>query len=228
MSIHLHWQEQGSGFPLILLHGNGESSEYFEGQLAYFSKWFRVIAPDTRGHGDSPRGNAPFSFHTFADDLLDFMNDLNIPKAHILGFSDGAITAILFALKHCDRIERLVLNGANLYPEGVVAEHVEHNKAVCEHYRAELPIEDPARMRKFELVRLMVEEPDIKPEELSAITVPTLVIAGDDDMIIDAHTRLIFEHIPHAELAIIPGDHFISKKNPDTFNQRVKEFLLAQ
>ena len=57
--IQLHYREKGSGLPLILLHGNGENGNYFEHQIAYFSRNYRVIAVDTRGHGKSPRGTAP-------------------------------------------------------------------------------------------------------------------------------------------------------------------------
>ena len=70
--IRLHWTERGQGAPLILLHGNGEDGGYFENQLAHFSKNRRVIAPDTRGHGQSPRGGAPFTIRQFAEDLLIF------------------------------------------------------------------------------------------------------------------------------------------------------------
>ena len=89
MDIKLHYTEQGSGFPLILLHGNGEDHTYFVHQIEFFSRFYRVIALDTRGHGQSPRGTAPFSIVQFAKDLLAFMDQKQIKKTHILGFSDG-------------------------------------------------------------------------------------------------------------------------------------------
>ena len=103
MEINLNYLEKGTGFPLILLHGNGESLEYFEHQIAYFSKNYRVIALDTRGHGKSPRGEAPFSIRQFAEDLKGFMDQKEIEKAHILGFSDGGNIALTFALKYPGR-----------------------------------------------------------------------------------------------------------------------------
>lgn len=96
MDIKLYYSEHGSGEPLILLHGNGEDSGYFKEQIRFFSKHFRVIAVDTRGHGRSPRGNAPFTLTQFAEDLRCFMLEMGIKKAHILGFSDGANIAMLF------------------------------------------------------------------------------------------------------------------------------------
>ena len=99
MDISLFHMEQGSGFPLLLLHGNGEDHNYFEHQVAYFSKLFRVVAVDTRGHGQSPRGTAPFTIGQFADDLLYFMDMHGIEKAHLLGFSDGGNIALDFVMK---------------------------------------------------------------------------------------------------------------------------------
>lgn len=104
MDIQLNYIEKGSGFPLLLLHGNGENLDYFAHQIEYFSKFYRVIAVDTRGHGKSPLGDAPFTIRQFAEDLFAFMDTLRLPKAHILGFSDGANTALTFALKYPERV----------------------------------------------------------------------------------------------------------------------------
>ena len=89
MDISLFYEARGAGFPLILLHGNGECHDYIEHQIEYFSKFYRVIAPDTRGHGQSPRGGGDFSIRRFSEDLHDFMLELDIHRAHLLGFSDG-------------------------------------------------------------------------------------------------------------------------------------------
>ena len=79
MDVELHYREQGSGETLILLHGNGEDGSYFEHQMSAFAPRFRVIALDTRGHGKSPRGKAPFTIRQFADDLLAFMDERGSP-----------------------------------------------------------------------------------------------------------------------------------------------------
>ena len=89
MEIQLHWEETGEGKPLILLHGNGEDGTYFRGQMEAFSHKYRVIAVDTRGHGKSPRGTAPFSLGQFTEDLKDFLDEMGIEKGIFLGFSDG-------------------------------------------------------------------------------------------------------------------------------------------
>ena len=220
MNIQLHYTEHGSGEPLILLHGNGEDSSYFEHQIAFFQDRYRVIAVDTRGHGKSPRGTAPLTLNQFADDLRAFMDELDIASAHILGFSDGANVAMLFALAHPTRVKSLVLNGGNLFPEGLTEQT---RREIDEEYEQAVATNDEDQL---ELLRLMIDEPHIDPVQLSGLNMPTLVVAGTDDMIEEAHTRLIAESIPNAQLTLIEGTHFIAFENPDAFNRVVSEFLV--
>ena len=117
--ISLHFIQRGEGEPLLLLHGNGEDSSVFSAQMDYFSPKYRVMALDTRGHGKSPRGTAPFSIETFAEDLLDFLDQQGLEKVHLLGFSDGGNIALTFALRHQERLLSLILNGAGRVPSGV-------------------------------------------------------------------------------------------------------------
>lgn len=222
--IRLHYIEQGQGQPLVLLHGNGESSAYFEHQIAYFSKDYHVIAVDTRGHGQSPRGEQPFTIKQFAEDLNDFLDGMRLLKAIILGFSDGGNIALEFALKHPERVEKLILNGANLFPSGVKPLY-------------QWPIEVGYRIAKLfskkstkaeanaEMLGLMVNEPHIEPSELARLTMPVLVVAGTKDMIKESHTRLIYKSLPNAQMNLIEGDHFIANKNPEAFNKVVERFL---
>ena len=119
MEISLYWEERGNGTPLVLLHGNGEDGTYFARQMEEFSRDFRVLAVDTRGHGRSPRGTAPFTLDQFAEDLKDFLDGRGIARAAILGFSDGGNIALLFALRYPSCVEKLIVNGANLYPSGM-------------------------------------------------------------------------------------------------------------
>ena len=226
MDINHYYIEKGTGFPLILLHGNGEDCGYFVHQMEPFAKHFRVIAIDTRGHGQTPRGEASFSIRQFAEDLLDFMNLHQIEKAHILGFSDGGNIPRVFALMHPERVEKLILNGANLNASGVkrkVQIPIEIGYRIAKIFATK----SPAARKNAEMLGLMVNDPNVKAEELSCIQNPTLVIAGEKDMIKDSHTRLIAKSIPEAMLSIIPGNHFIANKNPDTFNEVVLRFLLG-
>ena len=224
MDISLYYQERGKGQPFILLHGNGENGSYFNHQIEYFSDKFRMIAIDTRGQGKSPRGTAPFTIGQFAEDLNELMVMMKISKAIVLGFSDGANIALKFALRHPDKVMALILNGGNLNAKGVKR-------------TVQIPIELGYKLTKMfanksetakhnmELLGLMVNEPNIKPDELRSIQVPTLVIAGTKDMIKRTHTEEIAENISNAKLSIIHGNHFIANKEADRFNKEVELFL---
>ena len=182
LDIKLHYIEQGQGQPLILLHGNGEDHSYFVHQTPYFSKDYRVIAIDTRGHGLSPKGDKPFSIKQFAEDLYDFMDEKGINKSTLLGFSDGGNIALTFALKHPEKVEKLILNGANLFPNGVKQRYqwpivVGYHIAKCFAKKSE------NAKKNADLLALMVKEPQINPLELSRLTMPVLVITGTKDMI---------------------------------------------
>ena len=222
--IQLHYIEQGQGQPLILLHGNVEDSGYFEHQIPFFSKDYHVIAIDTRGHGKSPRGEKPFTIKQFAEDLLDFMEEKGIAKANILGFSDGGNIALTFALKHPERIEKLILNGANLFPSGVKPRY-QWPIVVGYHIAKLFSKKSEQAQHNADLLGLMVNEPQIEPSELARLTMPVLVIVGKKDMIKESHTRLIYKSLPNAQLNIIEGDHFIAAKNPERFNKVVEQFL---
>ena len=222
MEIQLHYEEQGTDTPLLLLHGNGEDGTYFVHQMAFFSRFYRVIALDTRGHGQSPRGDSPFTIRQFAADLLDFMDEMGLTKAHILGFSDGGNIALTFALAHPERVDHLILNGANLFPAGV--KPTVQLPIVLGYHMASLFRNEKAR-HNAELLGLMVKEPNFSPADLAGLHVPTLVIAGTKDMIRERHTRLIADSLPDARLVLLPGDHFIANKQPEAFNQAVLDFL---
>lgn len=226
MDIRLHYTEQGSGKPLILLHGNGEDGSYFANQIPCFSQSFRVIAPDTRGHGQSPRGTGPFTLNRFSDDLKSFMDEMAIGRASLLGFSDGANIAILFALKYPEHVDRLVLDGGNLYPLGL--RFPVWLELLAAGARASLkPARSEKDVRDRELLRLMTREPHISPSELSAIKAPTLVIAGTKDLIRESHTRLIGRSIPGSRVRFIEGSHFVAAENSGAFNDCVMRFLCA-
>lgn len=224
MNIEHHYLEKGKGFPLVLLHGNGENNEYFKHQIEYFSKEYRVIALDTRGHGKTARGEEAFTLQQFAEDLKGFLDGLNIKQAIILGFSDGGNIALLFALKYQEYIKALIIDGANLYPSGVKTHAQLSIRAGYALVSVFAPFSKAALANK-EILKLMTHEPNIKPEELATITVPTLVIAGSHDIIKKEHTNEIYQSLPKAKLAIIDGDHFIAAKKFEQFNEIVDKFL---
>ncbi|MGI6006647.1 MAG: alpha/beta fold hydrolase [Ruminococcus sp.] len=224
MDIRHYYIEKGQGEPLILLHGNGESSEYFQNQIEVFSRQYHVYAVDTRGHGRTPRGKKPFTIRQFAEDLRGFMDAHHIEKAHLLGFSDGGNIAMVFAVRYPERVDKLILNGANLNAGGVkrsiqIPIEIGYRTATLFARRSS------SARKNAQMLGLMVNDPNVPEEELAAIQAETLVIAGTKDMIKEKHTKLIAEKIPHSELVIMEGDHFIAAKHPEEFNRKVLEFL---
>lgn len=224
MDIKLYYQEKGTGEPFLLLHGNGENSAYFKHQIADFQRSYRVIALDTRGHGKSPRGEAPFTIAQFSCDLFDFMQAHRIAKAVILGFSDGANIAMAFAMKHPEMVTALILNGGNLCPAGVKRTTqipIEIGYRIAKRFAAK----SAEARRNAEMLGLMVNEPNIRPQELAQITAPTLVICGTRDMIKAAHSSAIAAALPNARLTVMRGTHFIANQRPAEFNRTVGDFL---
>lgn len=224
VDIALSYREYGSGAPLILLHGNGEHSGYFDSQIEALSRAYRVITVDTRGHGRSPRGTAPFTLEQFARDLRGFLDAHDLKKASLLGFSDGGNIALLFALHYPQRVDRLILCGANLYPTGLKPLSLLTIDAAWALLTPLTPL-SPGLRRRAELLRLMACEPHIDPAALARLTAPTLVVAGTHDLIRARHTRLIAESLPDARLCILPGGHSVAADDPAAFNCAVLDFL---
>ena len=224
MDIKHYFIERGQGVPLILLHGNGENCDYFAWQIEVFAQYYHVYALDTRGHGKTPRGDASFTIRQFADDLRDFMDEHGIEKAHILGFSDGGNIAMIFAMKYPERVNRLILNGANLDANGI-KRSVQIPIEIGYWFAKLFANKSPEAKLHAETLGLMVNDPDVKPMELSRIQAKTLVIAGTRDMVKEDHTRLLASCIPDVQLVILDGNHFIANKCPEAFNRAVLAFL---
>ncbi|WP_252250735.1 alpha/beta hydrolase [Clostridium sp. ZBS13] len=224
-TANIYYEVHGKGEALVLLHGNGENLEYFKNQIEYFSNKYMVIAIDTRGHGKSTKGNIPFDFWLFSDDVISILDKVNIKKAHILGFSDGGNTALHLGLKYPDRIRSLILNGANFNPNGV--KFLVQAPVILGYYLSIIfSLCSNKAKNNRDILNLMVNEPKLSKEQLEKIKIPTLVIAGDNDMIKENHTKLISRLIENSEVNIISNSsHFVAAENPKEFNKIVEDFL---
>jgi len=220
------YYEKGEGECLIMLHGNGEDGTIFSIQADFLSRHFRVVVPDTRGHGKSERGDGEFTIRRFADDLKFLMDNLGIAKADILGFSDGANIAMCFAAKYPEMVDKLILVGGNLVPSGL--ENPERVSIEISYRLNRLlsPFSKRAK-RKAEMLSLVARQPDLTIEELGRISAKTLVIAGTSDVIKKEHTVLISKLIKGAELIFISGSHWVFKDNAEDFDDAVLPFLLG-
>ncbi len=224
MDIRHYYVEQGEGYPLILLHGNGEDHTCFAEQMKAFSSNYHVYAIDTRGHGKTPRGEKPFTIRQFADDLAGFMDEHGIRRAHILGFSDGGNIAMIFAMKYPKKVNRLILDGANLDGRGV-RRCVQMQIVLVYRMASFLGRWFKKAKDKAEMFGLMVNDPNVRPEELHMIRAKTLVMAGTKDLILKTETETIAHHIKRSHLRFIKGGHWIAGENPKAFNKTVLSFL---
>ena len=192
--VNLFYERSGSGEPIILLHGSGETHEIFDVLAPLLAKNRTVYALDSRNHGES-EVTEDYSYETMARDLLAFIAELGIAPADVVGFSDGAITAMTAAMKGGAAIRRMALLGVNLSPEDFLPENLEFIRATL----AETG--DP-------LFRMMLEQPNIALADVRKVTAPTLIVAAEDDLFRPEMFRELAEAMPGAELLVMRGhDH---------------------
>ncbi|MDO7847839.1 alpha/beta hydrolase [Hymenobacter sp. M29] len=225
--IKLYYETYGQGEPLLLLHGNGQSISAFAGQIPELAKHYQVIAVDTRAQGQSTNGKQTLTYDLFADDMSALLTALHIPAAHVVGWSDGGNTGLSLALHHPQQVKRLVTMGANLWADTLAVtpatlKEVHKGKTMTTLL---YPINKQARQAR-PLMVLLLDYPRMKATDLAGITAPTLVLAGQHDMIQDAHTRLIAGSLPHGQVHIFPGlSHYAPREDPAAFNAVVLGFL---
>src|ERR1051325_423075 len=192
--VELYYEVYGSGEPLLLIHGNGGSSRDLTAQIAHFRKNYQVIAMDSRDQGRSGDSSTKITYEKMTDDQAALLEHLKLGAVNVVGWSDGGIEALLLAIRHPEKVKKLVSMAANLTPEGLHPDAVRLIKDMLKDPKL------PARDRK--VTEMMLTEPQIKLTELEKITAPALILASDHDMISDEHTVDIFHHIPNAQLQI--------------------------
>ena len=225
--IKLYYETYGQGEPLLLLHGNGQSIGAFTGQIPELAKHYQVIAVDTRAQGQSTNGKQTLTYDLFAEDVSALLTALHLPAAHVVGWSDGGNTGLSLALHHPQQVKRLVTMGANLWADTLAVTSATM-KEVHQGIRQTTllyPFMKTARQVR-PLAVLLRDYPRMKPAELAGIAAPTLVLAGEKDMIKEAHSRLIAASIPRGEVQILPGlTHYAPQESPAVFNAAVLKFL---
>ena len=227
--IQLYYEDHGVGPVLLQLHGNGGDIASMAAQIAGLSPAFRVIAVDSRGHGKSEMGSARLTYEQMAEDVNALLDQLKLKSVHVLGWSDGGIVGLLLALYHPDKVAKLAIMGANLNPGGVHGWALDWVAAQIKTVETRLASGDTSRAWQHQRQRLdlMDRQPNIAAAELRRISAPTLVMAGDRDIVRAEHTFSIFENLPRAQLALFPGaTHFIPVAEPVLFNMTVRNFFL--
>lgn len=190
-NITLNYTKRGNGLPLIFLHGNGEDHHIFDKLVDKLQHHFTIYAIDSRNHGKSSRSD-DFGYEAMSSDIVQFIDKLSIKSPSVVGFSDGAIVALIIALSDPDLLGRMVLLGVNLSPNDFKEDA---HKWLIDQYSQ---TNDP-------LIKLMLEEPNIDLARLSNISTPTLVVGAEDDLFKDDLFESIVSTMPNAELKIMPN-----------------------
>ncbi len=250
----IHYEREGSGIPILLLHAGVADHRMWEPQMRAFASHFDCIAPDLRGFGKS---ELPAGKWSPVADLLALVDQLRLKPAHIVGCSIGGGIAIDFALEHGGRMSKLVLVGPGvggvhfgakypgLFADMEAAEKAGDHRAIQEAdarlwldgpKRPMGHVKDPIRKLFFEMNSNFDSDFENAPidsidppaaERLHEITAPTLIVVGDEDAppIFDA-VELLMEKVPHARKAVIhDAAHLPNLEHPDEFNRIVLEFL---
>ncbi|PZO96154.1 MAG: alpha/beta hydrolase [Streptococcus pyogenes] len=224
----LYYQQLGQGHPLLMLHGNGGSHHYFRGQIAALAQHFRLILVDCRARGASGNHKHALTFAMMVEDMRELLDFLGIAELSILGFSDGANIALLFAHRYPKRIKKLVLNAPNTRFYGTRFSNQYHaylkvGLAFCQRWLSE------SHYQRYLISRLLLANLPLGKKDLQALNRPCLLIVGQKDMIKKSHSQRLAASLPNCQFIEVPAArHTFAKTKPELFNQLLVPFLLDQ
>jgi len=230
--IRLWYAVFGRGEPVILVHGGLANSDYWGLQVRALAPHYQVVVLDSRGHGRSTRTDAPITYDLMSSDVLALMDHLHIPKAALVGWSDGAIIGLDIAIHHPERLTKLFAFAANSDPSGVkdVSKSpvfTAFTERASREYEKLSPT--PKQFKAFlaNITNMWATQPHFSPDQLRGIEVPTWIVDGDHD---EAIKREDTDHmaalIPGAGELILPAvSHFAFLQDPIQFNQSLLHFL---
>jgi pimeloyl-ACP methyl ester carboxylesterase len=232
--VRTWYDERGEGEPVVLLHpgGAGVDARAWGPNLNAVAARFHVFTPERRGHGRTPDVEGPISFELMAKDTIAFLETVVGVPAHLVGCSDGAIVALLVALRRPDLVRRLVFIAGVFHrggwapgvldgspPEFLALLYAELSPDGSEHY--------PVVVAK--LAQMHAQEPTLSAADLNGVRSRTLVIVGDDDEVTLEHAIALYRGLPDGELAIIPGtSHGLLVEKPALCNTIILDFLTTE
>ncbi len=228
--VELYYEDRGTGTPLLLLHGGfGHTGSWQHQAAAFAAAGYRVVAVDSRGQGRSTLGERPLGYTRMADDVLGLMDHLGLARAHLVGWSDGGNIGLDIAMRHPERLLKLVAFGANYRVDGVRGDVGENPRFAAYVAQAErdYAARSPQPERWDELVTrisaMWAREPNHADAALRAVDLPVLVLHGETE---EAIAEALAGLIPGARFVTLPGTgHFAMWEQPDTFNRAVLDFL---
>jgi pimeloyl-ACP methyl ester carboxylesterase len=224
----------GAGAPVILLHGGlGHSGNWGYQVPALVERGYRAVVIDSRGHGRSTRDARPYQYELMASDLAAVMDALRIEKAGLVGWSDGAVIALMFARQAPARAAGVFYFACNMDPSGA-KEITEFTpilaRCVSRHAQDYARLSaTPDQFDAFsEAVGLMQKtEPNYSADDLAKISVPVAIVHSQhDEFIKREHAEYLARSIPKAEFVELRGvSHFAPLQRPELFNRAMVAFL---
>jgi pimeloyl-ACP methyl ester carboxylesterase len=208
---------------------NGEAVLLLHGGLSQTSHWDYVLTPDLEPDFHLFAYDRTFHFSYQTEEAIAYLEDVIKEPAHLIGWSDGGIIAMSIAIARPELVKSLVLIGANYHHSGTsielpFSEPSDEDKAEYAATSPDAPHTLTEKIKK--MLRIWETEPDIPLSDLAKIQCPTLVVAGDDDVIPHEHTLEMYRAIELGQLAIIPGtSHGAPKEKPALFSAIVHQFL---
>jgi pimeloyl-ACP methyl ester carboxylesterase len=225
--IKMYTEVYGEGKPLLLIHGNGGDMSAFKNNIPFFSKKYKVIAVDSRAQGKTIDARDSLSFEMMADDFAALLDVMHIDSAYVIGWSDGGINALLLALRHPDKVIKLVSTGANMTPDSsaiIPSLWRDEKKQYDSEYQK---VWTTAKEKNdWKIFKLDWDQPNVPLENLKGIKCPSLIICGDHDVITIEHTAGIYKNIPQAYLWVVPNSgHPTLIEHRDEFDELVYKFF---
>lgn len=231
-AVKTWYDEHGSGDPLVLMHGGLVDARSFEPNLGALAERFRVYTPERRGHGHTPDVPGPITYQLMAEDTIAFLEAVVGEPAHLVGHSDGAFIAMLAGMQRPELVKRLVLISGGFNKKGEAMPDMEWDVDALEQFLGSAYGEvSPDGREHFRVVaakigEMAAVEPNLQASELAKVTTRTLVMFSDDDLMTPTHAVEMYEALPNAELAIVPGtSHFLMQEKPQLVNRLVLDFL---
>jgi len=210
--INIYYEKSGSGEPLILLHGNGQSHRVFNAAIKELCKSHTVYALDSRGHGKSTKVKK-LNYMDMANDVAEFIENTIGKKVFVYGLSDGGIIGLLLAIHYPQLLSSVIVSGVNTTPDGLKPQKIILYKILKPLF--------PAKME------LLLTQPSITKEQLKSIKIPIVVLAGEKDIIKKSHTQFIAENIPNSNLKILEGEgHTSYVKNNTKIAEIIEPYII--
>jgi len=227
--FNMYCEIYGQGQPLLIIHGNGGSISNFNMNIPFFAGKYKVIIADSRAQGRSADPGDSLTYEMMADDLAALLDQLHLDSADVIGWSDGGINGLLLAMRHPEKVRKLAVTGANLWPDSTAVFQEVWDMVTPEYAKLKAKMAtglNAQEKRNYKLLRLLCDQPHIPLSDLHNIQCPTLVIGGDHDVIKPIHTLTIAENIPHSYLWILPNSgHSTPVAYHELFNKTIDDFF---